>query len=394
MKQMTAILILGTLILQTYAAPQFITFKDGKLGVNFMGYHAGVGIGGLAGDSGSAGRLFAEAGTPTGQLARAGLGGQVDDRGRASGGLFAGATAGGNVRAAAGLAGGVNENNSQGGGFAGAQAGHHIATSGLGGESAAEGASGFKYSNDKVLLKEKHNVIKPLEATANFQANVNSGVENNEQPAVLVKEVYVEHKRHHKKPHKTYVTYVDESEVPVSKSLQSIEKRIDAGVEGSVNIGAKADAAAGANAGHVYTKTIERNPDFFENIFNIPISTLASVRNFLSNTAENTNVSIQKSASVNAETDLPSAKDHSFIKSSQSSGHVSVETPSASKFLDDIFAIPINTLGAVGQFLDNNVPARKTVQTDGEVRLRGPARRRAAKRIIITNQQHTEGDEQ
>ncbi|KAG7298684.1 hypothetical protein JYU34_017090 [Plutella xylostella] len=30
-------------------APQFITFKDGKLGVNFGGYHAGVGIGGLLG---------------------------------------------------------------------------------------------------------------------------------------------------------------------------------------------------------------------------------------------------------------------------------------------------------------------------------------------------------
>lgn len=27
-------------------APQFITFTDGKLGVNFAGYHAGVGIGG------------------------------------------------------------------------------------------------------------------------------------------------------------------------------------------------------------------------------------------------------------------------------------------------------------------------------------------------------------
>lgn len=32
-------------------APQFLTFKDGKLGVNFGGYHAGVGIGGGAGKS-------------------------------------------------------------------------------------------------------------------------------------------------------------------------------------------------------------------------------------------------------------------------------------------------------------------------------------------------------
>lgn len=31
-------------------APQFLTFKDGKIGVNFGGYHAGVGFGGLLGE--------------------------------------------------------------------------------------------------------------------------------------------------------------------------------------------------------------------------------------------------------------------------------------------------------------------------------------------------------
>lgn len=31
-------------------APQFITFNDGKLGVNFGGYHAAVGLGGLLGE--------------------------------------------------------------------------------------------------------------------------------------------------------------------------------------------------------------------------------------------------------------------------------------------------------------------------------------------------------
>lgn len=33
-----------------FQAPQFITFKEGKLGVNFGGYHAGVGLGGLLGN--------------------------------------------------------------------------------------------------------------------------------------------------------------------------------------------------------------------------------------------------------------------------------------------------------------------------------------------------------
>ncbi|OWR53473.1 putative glycerol-3-phosphate acyltransferase, partial [Danaus plexippus plexippus] len=41
------IIFLAVITSQTYSAPQFISFKDGKLGVNFGGYHAGVGIGGL-----------------------------------------------------------------------------------------------------------------------------------------------------------------------------------------------------------------------------------------------------------------------------------------------------------------------------------------------------------
>ncbi|CAG9138040.1 unnamed protein product [Plutella xylostella] len=65
-------------------APQFITFKDGKLGVNFGGYHAGVGIGGLLGMA-RRGGLYAEAGTPLGQHAKRGLGGVVDKDGNTSG---------------------------------------------------------------------------------------------------------------------------------------------------------------------------------------------------------------------------------------------------------------------------------------------------------------------
>lgn len=49
---------------------QGITFQDGRLGVNFGGYNAGVGFG--------AGGLSASAGTPNGQRAEAGLGGTIN----------------------------------------------------------------------------------------------------------------------------------------------------------------------------------------------------------------------------------------------------------------------------------------------------------------------------
>lgn len=51
MKYIAVLTIL--IISQVYSAPQFITFKDGKIGVNFGGYHAGVGLGGLLGERGA-----------------------------------------------------------------------------------------------------------------------------------------------------------------------------------------------------------------------------------------------------------------------------------------------------------------------------------------------------
>ncbi|XP_059612927.1 uncharacterized protein LOC132259351 [Phlebotomus argentipes] len=86
--------------------PQFITFKEGKVGVNFGGYHAEAGLGGLLTGNAAQGGLSASAGTPYGQHAGAGLGGSVD--GQTAGGLFAGASAGHGVGATAALAGGAD----------------------------------------------------------------------------------------------------------------------------------------------------------------------------------------------------------------------------------------------------------------------------------------------
>lgn len=59
---------------------QFITFKDGQVGVNFFGYHAEAGLGGGQNGNGLLGGLHASAGTPHGQNAAAGLGGTVNGK--------------------------------------------------------------------------------------------------------------------------------------------------------------------------------------------------------------------------------------------------------------------------------------------------------------------------
>ncbi|XP_067631317.1 uncharacterized protein [Eurosta solidaginis] len=112
---MLKFLLLAYLLQMAVALPQFITYKDGKFGVNFGGYHAEAGLGGLLTGDAAHGGLSASAGTPHGQRAGAGLGGSVD--GNAAGLLYAGAEANPQVGAAAVLGGDTNK-----GGFMGAQA--------------------------------------------------------------------------------------------------------------------------------------------------------------------------------------------------------------------------------------------------------------------------------
>lgn len=51
------------------------------MGVNFLGFRASAGLGGLLSGNLAEGGLHAEAGTPFGQAAGAGLGGTVDNDG-------------------------------------------------------------------------------------------------------------------------------------------------------------------------------------------------------------------------------------------------------------------------------------------------------------------------
>ncbi|XP_016947725.1 uncharacterized protein LOC108023005 isoform X1 [Drosophila biarmipes] len=110
--------LLGVLcLLQTASLvpAQLITLRDGKVGVNFAGYHADAGLGGLLTGNSAHGGLSASAGTPWGSRAAAGLGGNLD--GRAAGVGYAAAQANPSVGASALLGGSAGEH-----GYIGAEA--------------------------------------------------------------------------------------------------------------------------------------------------------------------------------------------------------------------------------------------------------------------------------
>ncbi|XP_068633918.1 uncharacterized protein [Battus philenor] len=386
------IISMAVLAAQVYSAPQLISFSDGKLGVNFGGYHAAVGLGGLLGN-GAGGGLFAEAGTPFGQSAKAGLGGSVDGNGGTSGGLYAGATAGGNIKAAAGLAGGVNGETSAGNGYAAAQAGNRYSSSTLIEKKYPPGPS----VQNKIKSEATNELKPPVEDVPNYEIKNSESLNRNDNN-IPVEEIQSQqekegnnafYKPNNNQLHKnSYPGF--EGDSPVNGQVSPvIQKRVDAGFENKMQN--EFNSQPGKTVEQVYHKQVNvgRNPTFFEDIFNIPIAALTAVKTFLTNTAGNTSISVQKSGTIHAESESISPKFASPSSATSSDTQISVKTPNASQLLDDIIAIPINTLGAVNKFLENNVPVRKRVSIEnGElpqgVRFTGRhARRRALKKEII-----------
>jgi len=182
---------------------KFITLRDGKIGVNFAGYHAEAGLGGLLTGNAAHGGLSASAGTPFGQRAGAGLGGTVDN-GQTKGGLYAGASAGYGVGASAALGGNVDE------------------TGAAGGSGAEAHARGLSTKTVKL------------------------------------------------------------SQTPQYPQQVGIDQRIG---EDESDFGNSNGINSGATGTYTATKTYQPNPNFFNDIFNIPISTLGAVNQFLNNGA-------------------------------------------------------------------------------------------------------------
>ncbi|XP_046743212.1 keratin, type II cytoskeletal 1 isoform X2 [Diprion similis] len=304
------------LLVVTSAKPQdlgqFLTFKNGNVGVNFGGYHAEAGLGGLLGGGRTAGGLHASAGTPSGANAQAGLGGLLDGNGYTGGGLHASAGLGGSTKAAANIGGELSgQGVAQGGYFAGATAG--------GGAAAVE-----KQSYGVVqpsIVEQEVKVSQPVsdvQVQKTFNAHVSQSV-----PNIASKSVETQVFQSVPTVTKTVQT---ETVVPAQSDLvqyehvQKIKTRItpkkqkvpywnaasaDASASAGLNAGAYGSGFAGgygggwgggygganfggagygdASYGSRYYVKSQPNSQLFDDIFNIPISTLTAVNQLLRN---------------------------------------------------------------------------------------------------------------
>lgn len=242
------------LALLPVAYNQFITFKDGKVGVNFLGYHAEAGLGGLLTGNAAHGGLQASAGTPFGQRAAAGLGGSVDEAGRPRGGGFAAASAGSGIGASAALGGSVDE---------------HGGSGGLGSEAHGAGYSAKKvelgaYPNGPQIPQNVKSVeIGPLDSRSSFQQDAPPVAEIPQRPRKAYRKKYNDVQYRVRA-----MQAADESEA--TGAATTISKRVD----------------------------IQPNPNFFNDIFNIPISALNAVNQFLNNGFNGGGLAVTKNVDV------------------------------------------------------------------------------------------------
>ncbi|XP_050447056.1 PE-PGRS family protein PE_PGRS18 isoform X2 [Cataglyphis hispanica] len=157
----------------------FLQFTNGGIRVNFGGYHAEAGLGGLL--RGTGGGLHASAGTPWGAHAGAGLSGQLNgEDGNLGGGLYARAGLGrGRPEAAAGLGGrldGRSFNPIAGGLYAGATSGGPgtgvYLGGGLGGAEIDGAAAGNAAAEANVNSRASGATTREVNATAEAATSV------------------------------------------------------------------------------------------------------------------------------------------------------------------------------------------------------------------------------
>ncbi|XP_058838874.1 merozoite surface protein 2 isoform X1 [Topomyia yanbarensis] len=301
-------------------APQWLSFKDGKFGVNFGGYHAEAGLGGLLTGNAAHGGLSASAGTPHGQQAGAGLGGILDGNAKTAGGAYAGASAGHGVGASAAIGGGLD--NEGGAGGTGAEA-HAGSVSKKVVKLGQTGGSETTYTYDGLPSSQTVNTrfnqgFETKFKTKTFVKEVHTDLE---APPAVPPPVHTHTKTIYKKkfisrPHKVAIveTSVDQGN-PVSNNIdpnrffdfqaftniassfsypapqrpssttfvQQEQQESGISQEGDVNTRYDSNGQNGGSTQKFPTSGIEHNPNFWNDIFNIPISTLTAVNQFLNN---------------------------------------------------------------------------------------------------------------
>lgn len=278
-KSVATILVTAVLIQATCGlpAPQWLTFKDGKFGVNFGGYHAEAGLGGFLTGNTAHGGLSASAGTPNGQQAGAGLGGILDGNDRSAGGGYAGATAGNGVGASAAFGGGLNNAGGAGG---------------LGAEAHAPGTSkkvvkigqtnGAAPPSETVLVHE----APPAPVAVHTRFNDETSVKT--KTKTILKEV-----------HTDLEAPPAVQQPPARSHTKTIYKKKVITRPHKVHLNTRYDSNSHSGGStHTHTVQASSNPNFWNDIFNIPISTLGAVNQFLNNKSGSGTVQVHKHTEV------------------------------------------------------------------------------------------------
>uniref|UniRef100_A0AAG5D8K7 Uncharacterized protein n=1 Tax=Anopheles atroparvus TaxID=41427 RepID=A0AAG5D8K7_ANOAO len=350
---MRAFVAFGLLILvivqciQAVPVPQFLTFRDGKFGVNFGGYHAEAGLGGLLTGNSAHGGLSASAGTPHGQQAGAGIGGLLGGNERTAGGAYAGATAGHGVGASAAIGGGLDGAGGAGGVGAESHAGglsKKVVKLGQTNQGAAPtevviskeygGQHGGNFERiDHHHVKEVHTELRapaPHPAPAPAQHTFHKTVYKKKVIGHPHKIAVVETTSHHERPqpqldisrffdfqsfsnlgaqyahpappppppppahgpivHKT--TFVKQASYEPTYT-PTVQKEIHTRYDSS-----NGHSAGGASTSTHVVASSAHNSNFWNDIFNIPISTLTAVNQLLNNKSGSGSLHVEKRVEV------------------------------------------------------------------------------------------------
>ncbi|XP_053688536.1 merozoite surface protein 2 [Sabethes cyaneus] len=237
-------------------APQWLSFKDGKFGVGYGGYHAEAGLGGFLGGNKGFGGLSASAGTPNGQHAGAGLGGILDGNAKTAGGAYAGASAGQGVGASAAIGGNLN-----GAGGAG----------GTGAEAHAGGVSKKVVKLGQTDVGETIYTHEVPPAPQSVNTRFNQDFETNTRTKTIVKEVH------------TDLEAPPVVQPHVHTRTKTIYKKKVITRPHKAQASSNGPTSGSGSGGHA------NNPNFWNDIFNIPISTLNAVSQFLNGNKGNGN---------------------------------------------------------------------------------------------------------
>lgn len=273
-KGATTVLVLAVLVQATCGlpAPQWFSFKDGKFGVGYGGYHAEAGLGGLLTGNTAHGGLVASAGTPNGQHAGAGLGGLLDGNDRTSGGGYAGATAGHGVGASAAFGGTLNNEGSAGG---------------LGAESHVPGTS-----NKVVEIGQTKSASSPGKIASVHEGELhtrfNDETSFHKKTKTVLKEVNTE-------------LQAPPAVQPQSHGyIKTVYKKKVITRPHKVHLNSRFDSNGHSSGSTLSTQTVQAapNPNFWNDIFNIPISTLSAVNQFLNNKSNSGTAHVQKHVEI------------------------------------------------------------------------------------------------